>query len=125
MHRRVDGKWQSLIEFADEMEEEFYSLDGELDADVEKNWTSKLVVCGPLIHDYTLELGNGMLNRLQKGKITGIQSTNLVMVPWTIMINLMQLAKGYGAEVDIKQKQREKLFKVNINTEKNMALEKM
>ena len=69
MHRRVDGKWQSLIEFADEMEEEFYSLDGELDAAVKKKWNSKLVVCGPSIHDYISELGNGMLNRLQKGKI--------------------------------------------------------
>lgn len=48
MHRRVDGKWQSLIEFTDEeMEEVFYSLNGELDAAVEKKWNSRLVVCGP------------------------------------------------------------------------------
>ena len=118
MHRRVDGKWQSLIEFTDEeMEEVFYSLNGELDAAVEKKWNSRLVVCGPLIHDYILEFGSGMLNRLQRGKITGIQSTNLVMVPWTIMVNLTQLAKGYGAELNITKKHHEKLFKVHINTE--------
>ena len=43
MHRRVDGKWQSLIEFTDkDMEEIFYSLNGALDSSVvlKKNGTA-------------------------------------------------------------------------------------
>ena len=86
MHQRLDGKWLSLIEFTDkEVEEEFHSVNGELDAVVEKRWNSKLVVCGPLIHDYICELGKGMLSKLQKGRITGIQCTNSIMVPWSIL----------------------------------------
>ena len=71
-----------------------------------------------VIHDYILEFGSGMLNRLQRGKITGIQMYQPCHGSMDNNGKPNATCQGiWRAEVNITKKYHEKLFKVHINTE--------
>ena len=110
----VEEKWEATIK----EDEDSYTLNGIHDNVVEKKCNSKLMVSGPLIHVYLKELGSLMLHKLCRGKMTGIQSANAILIPWQVMVNLMKLAQGYGATITSEcKKNKEKVFTVLINSE--------
>ena len=108
----VDNKWEYLIDLG----REFYAMmDDELYPTLEKKCNSKLIVSGPLVHTYIKEICSLMLNKLNRGKITGVQSASPVLIPWQVMVNLMYLLRGYGATVKTQQKKaKEKIFTVIV-----------
>ena len=110
----VEEKWEATIK----EDKDSYTLNGILDSVVEKKCNSKLMVSGPLIHVYLKELGSIMLHKLCRGKMTGIQSGNAILIPWLVMVNLMKLAQGYGATITSEcKKNKEKVLTVLINSE--------
>ena len=98
---------------------------------MERSTHAKLIVSGPMVDTYLKELGNLMLNKLSRGKITGIQATAPLLVPWQVMVNIIRLIKGYGGEVLAEQKKnKEKEITINILNEscslkKGLASQKM
>ena len=51
-----------------------------------------------------------MLSRLSKGKLTGIQQSSTILIPWQVYVNIIRLIKGYGGNIaaKLKKKQRKK-----------------
>ena len=112
----VKEKWLSVT--SKDGDDSYYSLDGALDAANEKASNNNLIVSGPMVVCYLKELGNQMHSKLTRGKITGIQSSSSILIPWQVMLNIMRLIKGYGGKVVAEtKKNKEKLFTVTISHE--------
>lgn len=96
----------------------FYSLDGALDPSAEKDTHSNLMVSGPILDTYIKELGSFMLNKLSRGKVTGITQSPSLLLPWQAMVNVIKLAKRYGAEVQAEtKKNKEKKITITITSD--------
>ena len=80
---RVGSEWEDATDFGDE----YYSFSGTLDPSAEKKCHSKLIVCGTVLDTYLKELG----------KITGIQKSSKLLIPWQVMVNFIILAKTGAA----------------------------
>ena len=77
---------------------------------IERKTHSNLVVSGPMVDVYIKELGSMMLIRLSKGRLTGIQQSSTILIPWQVYVNIIKLIKGYGGNIaaKLKKKQRKK-----------------
>ena len=93
----------------DEEHEDLFSMGLDLDASLERKCSGGLILAGPLADYYIKEIGGGILNKLQRRKSTGIQTTNKISIPWQIMTNLLKLIKGYEDEMHVERKSKEKL----------------
>ena len=112
----VKEKWLSVTN--KDGDDNYYSLDGALDAANEKASNNNLIVSGPKVACYLKELGNQMHSKLTRGKITGIQSSSSILIQWQVMLNIMRLIKRYGWKVVAEtKKNKEKLFTVTISGE--------
>ena len=110
----VSKEWQEVTDLGDE----FYSYDGILDASAEKDTHSNLIVCGPMLDTYIKELGSLMLNKLSRGKVTGITQSPSLLLPWQVMVNFIKLAKRYGAKVEAEtKKDKEKKITISITSD--------
>lgn len=109
----VKDVWDTVIE----EDEQFYSYDGQLNSNVEKQANTQLIVSGPMIDVYLNELGNQILNKLSRGKTTGIVQTLPVLVPWQVMVHLMRMMKSYGGSVEgkVKRGSKEKVFTLTLS----------
>ena len=75
----VEKEWVGCLE---ELDEEFYNCYGEFDATIERETHSNLIVSGPMVDVYIKELGSMTLIRLSKGRLTGIQQSSTILIPW-------------------------------------------
>ena len=112
--QNLKDQWESVV---DKEPEDLFSMGLHLDASLERKCSGGLKLAGPLVDHYIKEIGGGMLNKLRRGKSTGIQTTNKISIPWQIMTNLMKLIKGYGGEVHVETKRKEKLLTISIPSE--------
>ena len=78
-----------------------------------------LFVCRPMLDTYLKELGAMFLSKLLRGKITGIQQSSKLLIPWQVMVNLILLAKSYGAVVvgETKKNSKEKKIMRTVLTD--------
>ena len=64
------------------------------------------------------ELGSMMLSRLSRRKITGIQQTSTILIPWQVFVNIVKLIKGYGGNITAKlKKNKEKSITITLPTQ--------
>ena len=70
----VEKKWGESL---DEFDDEYFNFDGEFDATIARKTHSSLIVSGSMVDVYIRELGSMMLSRLSRGKITGIQCSQV------------------------------------------------
>ena len=92
----VEKKWEGCLE---ELDEEFYNCDGEFAATIERKTHSNLIVSGLIVDVYIKDLGSMMLSRLSKGRLTGIQQSSTILIPWQVYVNKIKLIKAYGGNV--------------------------
>ena len=110
----VEEKWENCLE---EVEEEIYSCDGELDPTIEKKSHSNLIVSGPMFDVYLKELGQVLFSRLSKRKGTGIQQTSAIL-PWQVYVNIIKLIRCYGGKTAAKlKKNKEKNISLKVSTQ--------
>ena len=109
----LQSEWKKYI---DEQDEESIFGMAVFNASLEKRWGSGLFLVPPMIDLYIKELGRMMLNKLGRGKNTGIHSSTKVVIPWQVMTSIMGLLVGYGASPHVKGK-KEKTYTVTVEEE--------
>ena len=72
-----------------------------------------------MLDTYLKELGAMFLSKLLRGKVTGIQQSSKLLIPWQVMVNLILLAKNYGAVVvgEPKKNSKEKNIIITVSTD--------
>ena len=61
-----------------------------------------------MVDVYIKEPGSMMLIRLFNGKLTGIQQTSTILIPWQVYVNIIKLIKGYGGNIAVKLKKKQR-----------------
>ena len=73
-------------------------LGGCINDEVEKRSCCKTVIIGPLLDGYIGQLGMEFINKIGRGKNTGLQQSSTLFFPYQIFIQFAKLAKGYGGD---------------------------
>ena len=92
---------------------------------MQKKKVTKLIVCGPMLNTYLKELGAMFLSKLLHDKVTGIEQSSKLLIPWQIMVNLILLAKNYGAVVVGEPKKNSKEQKISITVSTDSCISKI
>ena len=73
----LQSEWKKYV---DEQDDESIFGMTVLNASLEKRWASGLILVAPMIDLYIKELGRMMLNKLGRGKNTGIHASSKVVI---------------------------------------------
>lgn len=110
----IEEIWKNTV---DEIQDDFLSMGGALDAQVERD-TTRMVLVAPMLDLYIKEIGIGFLSKLGRGRNTGLQPPRTILFPWHIFTHLLKLISRYGGSYELKErKNKEKFFTIAINTE--------
>ena len=77
---------------------------GLMDALLEEVVGNKIELAGPLIDFYLRQIGQVMKNKLCRSKATGLVNAFTIAIPWAIFRHILVLFRGYGGDVQTKQK---------------------
>ena len=77
-----------------------------------------MVLVAPMVDLYSKEIGRGFLNKLGRGRNTGLQPPLTILLPWQVFTHLSKLICKYGGCCECKDKKnKEKLFTISISSE--------
>ena len=57
-----------------------------------------------MVDVYIKELGSMMLFRLSKGRLTCIQQSSTILIPWQVYVNIIKVIKGYSGNIAVRLK---------------------
>ena len=77
-----------------------------MDALLEEVVGNKIELAGPLIDFYLRQIGQVMKNKLCRSKATGLVNAFTIAIRWSIFRHILVLVRGYGGDVQTKQKGR-------------------
>ena len=77
-----------------------------------------MVLVAAMVDLYLKEIGRGFLNKLGRGRNTGLQPPLTILLPWQVFTHLSKLVCKYGGCCECKDKKnKEKLFTISISSE--------
>ena len=110
----IQKGWENVVE---EIDGSFFTMDGILEEDVERE-TTRIVIVAPMLDLYIKEIGQGFLSKLGRGRNTGYHSLAPILIPWQIFTSLLRLVKRYGGSYSfVQKKNKEKTFTLTISSE--------
>ena len=80
------------------------SMDGRLHKEWERRSCSKLLLSGPLVDQYIGQMGGQLLNKLGRGRHTGLQESAPIFIPYAIFKQINKLALNYKAKSTVEWK---------------------
>lgn len=76
-----------------------YSMGGSLDGELERVVGNHVLLAGPLIDFYLLEIGKAFLEKLRRSHLTGLVPPVITHMPIQVFNFLSTLCVGYGADI--------------------------
>ena len=80
------------------------SMDGKLHTEWERISCSKLLLSAPLVDQYISQMGGQLLNKLGRGRHTGLQESAPIFIPYAIFKQINKLALNYKAKSTVEWK---------------------
>ena len=80
------------------------SMDGKLHTEWERRSCSKLLLSAPLVDQYISQMGGQLLNKLGRGRHTGLQESAPIFIPYAIFKQINKLALNYKAKSTVEWK---------------------
>ena len=85
-----------------------YSMNGELSQRVESNIGNRVVLVGPLVDGYLLQIAKAMMGKLGRGNLTGLVPPVNIYVPWDVMKHVCSMLTSYGVVLKVVNKDKKK-----------------
>lgn len=76
-----------------------YSMGGTLDGELERVVGNHVLLAGPLIDFYLLEIGKAFLEKLRRSHLTELVPPVITPMPIQVFNSLSTLCVGYGADI--------------------------
>ena len=106
-----------------------YSMNGELSQRVESNIGNRVVLVGPMVDGYLLQIEKAMMGKLERGNLTGLVPPVSIYVPWDVMKHVCSMLTSYGVVLKVvnkdKKKKKSELKKIVMFLETQETSEKV
>ena len=75
-----------------------YSMRGVLDRELERNFSNRITIVGPMMDTFLKEIGISFKSKLSRSKVTGVCGPLTMMIPWQVFRTLLCIFIGYKAD---------------------------